>query len=531
MNEFVSAASSAACSVPSRACAVRREDRLHASAGSRRPRRSGFGGDRDLVELALLVEEPLRRRQVEAGERRAAERRGRAERDEPGDLQLLHRALRLDADRVADVEVLLVGGALVDHDLVAVRPRACVEPQHVEGRLRVRDAEAEVRRAAEDDRLALRGRQLRLAVDAALDRGDTGQRRAPCRAATRSIVGANEPWPCERSNADLPLTTTFEPLRTSVKIELNALSIESVRTNVPLIIATPSTIAIAVSAVRSLRPSRPASATLIMRCARPIAARISTAGLRGSSSTIRPSARNSTRSAIVGGVRVVRDHDHRLPELLRRAAQQLEDLLPRRRVEVAGRLVGEDDRRLRDERARDRDALLLAAGELGRPVLAPVGEADALQQVLEELGLGLLAGDRERQDDVLLGGQHRQEVEELEDEADVLAAQQRHLAVGEALDLLAGDLDRAARRLVECGEQVHQRRLARARRPHDGDQLAGARRSARRRAARPRRPRPRRSGVRGPWHGRRPRWCSRERGYPLGAAQAQHVYAIFTFKR
>ena len=36
------------------------------------------------------------------------------------------------------------------------------------------------------------------------------------------------------------------------------------------------------------------------------------------------------------------------------------------RVEVAGRLVGEHDRRLRDQRPRDRDALLLAARELGR---------------------------------------------------------------------------------------------------------------------------------------------------------------------
>ena len=34
------------------------------------------------------------------------------------------------------------------------------------------------------------------------------------------------------------------------------------------------------------------------------------------------------------------------------------------RVEVAGRLVGEDDLRLADQRARDRDALLLAAREL-----------------------------------------------------------------------------------------------------------------------------------------------------------------------
>ncbi len=46
---------------------------------------------------------------------------------------------------------------------------------------------------------------------------------------------------------------------------LNAALIVSVRTYVPLIIATPSTIATAVSAARSLRPSRPLRATPITR--------------------------------------------------------------------------------------------------------------------------------------------------------------------------------------------------------------------------------------------------------------------------
>ena len=45
-----------------------------------------------------------------------------------------------------------------------------------------------------------------------------------------------------------------------MKIESNALSIESVSMNVPITIATPSTIATAVSAVRSFRPSKPFSA-------------------------------------------------------------------------------------------------------------------------------------------------------------------------------------------------------------------------------------------------------------------------------
>ena len=66
-----------------------------------------------------------------------------------------------------------------------------------------------------------------------------------------------------------------------------------------------------------------------------------------------------------GGARLVRDHHDRLAELLDRVAQELEDLGAGRRVEVAGGLVGEHDVRLGDERSGDRDALLLAAGELG----------------------------------------------------------------------------------------------------------------------------------------------------------------------
>ena len=50
----------------------------------------------------------------------------------------------------------------------------------------------------------------------------------------------------------------------SVKILSNAWSIESVRTYVPLIIATPSTIAIAVSAVRSLRLRSPRMANFVI---------------------------------------------------------------------------------------------------------------------------------------------------------------------------------------------------------------------------------------------------------------------------
>ena len=60
------------------------------------------GGDRDLVQLALLVEDPLRRRKVEARERGAADRRDRAEPDDAGDAEALDRPVALNADRLAD---------------------------------------------------------------------------------------------------------------------------------------------------------------------------------------------------------------------------------------------------------------------------------------------------------------------------------------------------------------------------------------------------------------------------------------------
>ena len=71
------------------------------------------------------------------------------------------------------------------------------------------------------------------------------------------------PLPSLRSKADLPLMTAFEPWRLSLKMLSKARSIESVRTYVPLTIATPSTMAIAVSVALSLRPRRPLSATRI----------------------------------------------------------------------------------------------------------------------------------------------------------------------------------------------------------------------------------------------------------------------------
>src|SRR6185295_4465399 len=81
---------------------------------------------------------------------------------------------------------------------------------------------------------------------------------------------------------------------------------------------------------------------------------------------------------VAGEARVVGDHADRRA-LVVQLLEQVHDLLAVARVEVAGRLVGVQDRRLADDRAGDRNALLLAARELRRVVLHPVRHAHPLE--------------------------------------------------------------------------------------------------------------------------------------------------------
>jgi hypothetical protein len=86
------------------------------------------------------------------------------------------------------------------------------------------------------------------------------------------------------------------------------------------------------------------------------------------------------RDQPVGGGRdpgVVGDDEQRLPGRTE-AVEQPEDLQSGGAIEVAGRLVGEDDERLVAERARDRDPLPLTARERRGQMLGSVGEADLL---------------------------------------------------------------------------------------------------------------------------------------------------------
>ena len=65
--------------------------------------------------------------------------------------------------------------------------------------------------------------------------------------------------------------------------------------------------------------------------------------------------------------------------------EQVHHLAAGARVEIARRLVGQQDRRLVGQRAGDGHALLLAAGELRGMVGRPRFQADLLQQLADAL--------------------------------------------------------------------------------------------------------------------------------------------------
>ena len=122
-------------------------------------------------------------------------------------------------------------------------------------------------------------------------------------------------------------------------------------------------------------------------------------------SRIRPVADDEDAVGVGRRLRIVGDEDDRLAALDARAPQRIEDLGAGRVVEVAGRLVGEQERRPGDERAGDGHPLLLARRQLVGLVVLLAGQVDQLDDVADpvaELAAGRVpAGDGERQRDVL----------------------------------------------------------------------------------------------------------------------------------
>ena len=157
-------------------------------------------------------------------------------------------------------------------------------------------------------------------------------------------------------------------------------------------------------------------------------------------------------------------------------AEQLDHLGAGLRVELTGRLVGEQSARLVRQRARDRHALLLAARQLRRPMRraarrarrTPAARARASPaRAARHLRLG------HRQLDVLDRRQRRHQIEALKDETDVQQPKARRRRVAHLIDARrrrSSPCPRVGRSMPPI--EIEQRRLAAAGRADDRDVVA-----------------------------------------------------------
>ncbi len=143
-------------------------------------------------------------------------------------------------------------------------------------------------------------------------------------------------------------------------------------------------------------------------------------------------------------------------------------------IEIAGGLVGQEDRGIEGERAGDGYALTLAAGKLVGEVVEALSQLDELEQGAGAL-VDLLAFEPlevERQGHIFEAGEARQEIEKLEDEADFVAAEAGEVIVRKCCDRLAVDADLTGGGPVETADEVEEGRFAGAGGADDGDHLA-----------------------------------------------------------
>ena len=164
-----------------------------------------------------------------------------------------------------------------------------------------------------------------------------------------------------------------------------------------------------------------------------------------------------------------------VPSALTRS-KSVGDLLAGPLVELARRLVREQQRRPVGERPRDRHALHLAARELRRPVVARGGEPDVLEQLARSAAARRPSATRPRpaaarrspRPSASAAGRTAG-TRSRSDAAECGCARLRR---GRATSRPSNE-QRAARRRVHAAEHVQQRRLAASRRPRDRHVISG----------------------------------------------------------
>lgn len=133
-------------------------------------------------------------------------------------------------------------------------------------------------------------------------------------------------------------------------------------------------------------------------------------------------------------------------------------------------------REIDEQGSRDGGTLLLTAGKRVWIMVAAMVKLKAFKE-LRDSGIQLcfvdvMESSKDGKKDVLLCRQRRNQIERLEDHADVLSSEQRQLMVVERGEIRAVDNDVAGCRLRKSRNEMEKRGLAGAAWTHDGEKLA-----------------------------------------------------------
>ena len=169
----------------------------------------------------------------------------------------------------------------------------------------------------------------------------------------------------------------------------------------------------------------------------------------------------------VGNILIMGRHNEGLPGVAAQLQQQFQNYFAGTFIQVARRLVRQEQDRVMDEGAGDSDALLLAPTEPVGERVEAISQADPIQQVFgAAVALSILASQLDRQGDVFQDRQRGDQIEELEDDADVAAAEERALVFAQG-----GQFDFAAMRAykdppfggtIDAGDEIEEGALAAA---------------------------------------------------------------------
>ena len=147
------------------------------------------------------------------------------------------------------------------------------------------------------------------------------------------------------------------------------------------------------------------------------------------------------------------DENHRRARFPVQGKQQVNDLLAGLDIEIARRLVGQQQARRVHERTGDGDALLLAPGQLRRVVLFAIGETDTLQHRPGKITRIITTGDLDRQHDIAERGKTRHQVKRLKHDTEVVTTHIGQCVALESSYVLVTDNNRTAVRVLESCQQ------------------------------------------------------------------------------